>query len=286
MNYRLNSRTISALYVLAITDMRAEKMIHILESGGNEMQVFLIDFTGVGTLSPARYAAELLIYVKNTRLQQDLDTRTRIAAMSEEQLNKELAAIALTIRSSWEFIDFTWQIQDVTRAFTHQFVRGRHASYAQQSQRAVDMSGFQTSVPESIAAIDNGAMWRVTTLRIDQAYSYYREHGAPAEDARGLLPTNILTNIICKMNLRTLAETSPKRKNLRATDEYSRAITEMVDCAIGVMPWTEQFIYPERNKTPALDAALKQALAGRSPASVPELNDALKELDQLKGTWG
>src|SRR5690606_21060936 len=116
-------------------------------------KVTLISYTGHGHPDPL-YAARLLAYAKNTRLEQGEETRAKIEAMSEEELSKELEYIAGTIRSSWEFVDYTFEIKDVTRAFTHQLVRTRTASYAQQAQRVVDMGHFSAMKPETIINAD------------------------------------------------------------------------------------------------------------------------------------
>ncbi len=102
------------------------------------MKVSLIDWTGAGS-ADKMYAAKLLVYTKSTRLTQGEETLKRIFEMTEEQLLPELNYISSSIRSSWEFISYTFQITGVTRAFTHQLVRTRTASYAQQAQRVVDM---------------------------------------------------------------------------------------------------------------------------------------------------
>ena len=254
------------------------------------MKVTLIDYTGRGSDDPL-YAARLLIYTKNTRLTQGEETRMVVAGMSETVIMEELSYIANTIRSSWEFVDYTFEIQGVTRAFTHQLVRTRTASYAQQSQRSVDMSDFETLLPDSTMNADGGAAWYATVGHISTTYKYYQEHGVPAEDCRGLLPTNILTNIIMKMNLRTLADLLPKRKSLRAQGEYTNVAKEMERCVLDVHPWAKEFIDPDRLATPHLDQILKAlvdmlAREGKTPSGDPALNNALKELDKLKGTWG
>jgi len=249
------------------------------------MQVTLVDYTGCGSRDPF-YAARLLIYAKNTRLEQNVNTRTEIAMMSPSEIMQELAKIAITIRSSWEFVDFVFEIRDVTRAFTHQLVRTRHGSYAQQSQRSVNMSGFGYKMPRTVVDKHLDTKWLDHMDRVSQLYTIMIENGVPTQDARGILPTNIHTNIIAKFNLRTLAEICAKRDNPRAQGEYTDVVKEMKAKSIRVFPWVKIFLEPERGKTPALDAILRRELGDRSPASVPEINDALKELDQLKGTWG
>jgi flavin-dependent thymidylate synthase len=252
------------------------------------MKVELIYFTGSGHKDPARAAAELLVYAKSTRLEQSPDTRAKIASMSWGDIEKELNYAAKTIRSSWEFIDFYFQINGVTRAFTHQLVRTRTGSYAQQAQRVVDMTGFGYTTPPTIesAPEDVRGVWHSAMEDISEAYSSLRVFDIPAQDARGILPTNIHTNILAKFNLRTLADLVGKRENLRATGEYADVVRLMKQEALVALPWIEPFLNPERTATPALDALLKERLGDRAPHEVPGLADALKELDALKGVWG
>jgi len=200
---------------------------------------------------------------------------------------RELDYIAKTIRSSWEFIDYTFEIVDVTRAFTHQFVRTRTGSYAQQSQRSTNMEGFGVYVPKTVR--DNRAAmfhWGEAIAAIERNYLTLIRLGIPTEDARGLLPTNILTSIIAKFNLRTVADICAKRDNLRAQGEYTEVVRAMRECVYEVHPWAKSFIEPERTQTPAINTLLKDWLGNATPVSKPMINDALKELDALKGVWG
>lgn len=251
------------------------------------MKVSLINYTGFGHPNPM-FAAALLAYTKNTRLEQGEDGFARFLAMSPEELKPELDYIAGTLRSSWEFVDFQFQIIGVTRAFTHQFVRTRTASYAQQAQRVVDLSGVGVMTPETVLAAGGEvlAAWDDGVAQIKTVYKKLQQAGIPNQDCRGIVPTNILTNITAKINLRTLADLVGKRQNLRAQGEYAAVVRGMVECVLGVMPWVEPFLYPERTNTPALDKLLKDALGNRSPIDAPEVNAALKELDTLKGVWG
>jgi flavin-dependent thymidylate synthase len=252
------------------------------------MNVELIDYTGCGHADPADYAAKLLIYTKNTRLEQSGMTRLAINGWPPERIADELEYISKTIRSSWEFVDYTFQITGVSRAFTHQFVRTRTGSYAQQSQRSVDLSaGFDVLTPESVTGEPNRKrVWELAMQHVWSAYADLRKMGVPTEDARGVIPTNVSTNIIAKFNLRTMADLAGKRDNPRAQGEYARVFQWMAKAVLEVHPWSEDFLYPERSRTPALDKLLAAALGGATPASKPEINDALKELDSLKAVWG
>ncbi len=251
------------------------------------MNVELIDYTGAESRDNW-YAARLLIYTKNTRLEQTEDTRAKVRAMGAMEIYKELEYIANTIRSSWEFVDFTFQINNVTRAFTHQLVRTRTASYAQQAQRVVDMGEFKALVPDTVkkAGVHAHATWHSCMDTIAETYQTLQKAGIPNQDCRGVLPTNVLTNIIMKLNLRTFADLLAKRKSLRAQGEYRDVVFEMERLAMIEMPWLGPFLSPDRTATPAMDSIFQEMLGSGSPIDNPRLNAALKELDKLKGTWG
>lgn len=250
------------------------------------MKVTLIDYTGIGHSDPL-YAARLLVYAKNTRLEQGEETRQRVAAMPVDELQKELDYIANTLRSSWEFVEYTFEIKDVTRAFTHQLVRTRTGSYAQQAQRVVDMSSFSYETPVAIAADPKAKeAWDGCMAVIAKHYYHFSKAGFAKQDCRGLLPTNVHTNIIARFNLRTLADLVGKRDNPRAQGEYTDVVHGMRDEMLAVHPWVRPFLYPERTATPKLDKLIRGLLGDKSPVDCPELNDVMKEIDKLKGVWG
>lgn len=248
--------------------------------------ITLIDYTGIESVDTL-YAARLLLYVKATRLTQGQATRNHFKRMTLDEVLDGLKEVANSIRSSWEFINYTFEIQGVTRAYTHQQVRTRvGVSFAQQAQRVADMGEFETLVPESVKVAGMTDAWNAHMLMTQDFYQRMQQADVPNQDCRGVLPTNVLTNIIMQVNLRTLADLVGKRTSLRAQGEYSSVIQRCARLVEAVHPWAKMFLYPERTQTPALDALLKSTLGDRSPVDAPELNAALKELDLLKGTWG
>lgn len=251
------------------------------------MKVALIDYTGIGSVDQM-FAARLLAYTKNTRLEQGMDTRIKFQEMNRDDLMKELDYIAKTIRSSWEFIHYTFEITGVTRAFTHQFVRSRNWSFAQQSQRAMNLTGFETRIPETVRANSSLlAKWHRVMELIDKTYDAFQIEGIPNQDCRGILPTNITTSIIAGCNLRSFADTVAKRgESLRAQGEYREVVELMAQAVLKVHPWVEPFIDPDRLKTPALTKLLSEQLGQAAAIDKPAINEAIKELELLKGTWG
>lgn len=249
-------------------------------------KVELINYTGYGHPDPL-FAAKLMAYTKATRLEQGQNTMLTFMNLPEDVLMQELDYMSKTIRSSWEFVDYTFQISNVTRAFTHQLVRTRTGSYAQQAQRVVDMKSFGNSVPDTVQMNASAkTIWDGTMAAISMGYEAMQKAGIPNQDCRGVLPTNVHTNIIAKFNLRTLADLVAKRKNLRAQGEYGFVAAEMERCVLAVHPWAKVFLSPERLATPALDEILRTMVGTGSPVDQPLANAALKEIDALKGTWG
>lgn len=196
--------------------------------------VSLIDYTS--------NAVDKLIYTKNTRLTQGETTRHLIALMSEQEKQKELEYISNTIPSSWEFVNYTFEIRNVTRAFTHQFVRTRTGSYAQQTMRLLEKQNFTYRIPDKILE-DQMAKYEYENamLEIQKAYNKLLDLKIPAEDARGVLPTNIHTNIIAQFSLRTLAEMVKSRSGKRTQDEYRQIVDLMEQCVVHIHPWAAMF---------------------------------------------
>jgi len=196
------------------------------------MKVALINYT--------QDALNLLLRTKGTRLKHGEDPAT----WSEEKKAEHLAYMRDTIKSSWEFVDYVFEITGVTRAFTHQLVRTRTGSYAQEAMRVIDATGFEHLVPPSVVDGDPyaGHVWGAIMRDIDGAYKNLVDAGVPRQDARGVLPTNVLTNITAKFNLRTLAAMSELRLCTRTQGEYQDVFREMRRLVCEVHPWAEEFI--------------------------------------------
>ena len=199
------------------------------------MNVTLIDSTN--------NAVEKLIFTKNTRLNMTADRMEVIRNMPLEEKMIELTYMANTIKSSWEFVNFTFAIEGVTRAFTHQFVRNRQGSYAQQTMRILDMGTFEYITGPSIEGNQLAEeLYHDTMATINAAYQELIEMGAKIEDARGLLPTNICTNIVVQYNLRTLSDLVASRASPRTQGEFREVMNKMTDAVIEAHPWTHLFL--------------------------------------------
>ena len=201
----------------------------------------------VELISHTPNALDLLLYTKNTRLQGQQTLKT-ISNMTRPEKLEHLAYMRDTIKSSWEFIDYVFEITGVSRAFTHQFVRTRTGSYAQQSQRTVNVSENSWINPDEdkYDIKDNGPdlIGRYETIMAHAmvGYSTLIKNGMEVQDARGVLPTNIETSIIAKFDLRTLHQMAEVRLCTKTQGEYQKVFQAMKAAVVEVHPWAEDFI--------------------------------------------
>jgi flavin-dependent thymidylate synthase len=209
-------------------------------------------------------AAELLIFTKNTRLQMTPGALEEIKAWPEERKLQELTYMANTIPSSWEFVDYVFAVEGVSRAYTHQQVRTRTASYAQQSMRVVKMERFGFVWPSRIHPHSEAySVMRSVVDVIQAGYDRLVGAGVAPEDARAILPTNISTNIVCKFNLRTLAELARSRAGGRTQGEYRDVVVAMIEAVVAVHPWAEVFLAPKgRNYFDEIEAFAEAEFGG------------------------
>ena len=125
--------------------------------------------------------------------------------------------------SVMEHIYFTFKIEGISRACSHQLVRHRHGSYTQRSQRYCSEDGFEYVTPDTI---DPDEMNDVMN-RIRQWYDLYQKFGIPNEDARYILPNACATSLYLSCNLRELMHMANERLCTRAQWEIRDLVREM-----------------------------------------------------------
>ena len=198
----------------------------------------------VSLISTTPEARELLIFTKSTRLTMSPGLMDEIRGWPEEKKLAELEYMANTIPSSWEFVDYVFLIEGVSRAFTHQFVRSRQGSYAQQTMRVLNMGEYDYVYTDRVRNdIRARGLVDIANENIRLAYNELIKLGLPAEDARGILPTNISTNIVAKFNLRAFVDLAKSRTGGRTQGEYQKVMNAMVDEVLAVHPWAEKFLF-------------------------------------------
>lgn len=229
-------------------------------------------------------AAALLIFTKSTRLDMTATGFEDVVAKcryDEPWMMNELDYMSKTIRSSWEFLDVTFSIRDVSRACAQQITRTRFTpidgdlfgSYAMQSQRVTDMSkmGWHNPFPE------DSPHWQpfedMMAMAVQGSYQDLVDRGAKLEDARGVLPVNLHCNLIAKYNLRMLVDLCQKRESYRAQGEFNVVAREMREALVEMWPWAALFLRPKNEMAKAAVDDLKaeirkhvsEANIGRGP---------------------
>ena len=126
--------------------------------------------------------------------------------------------------SVFEHIYFTFKIEGISRACSHQLVRHRHCSFTQRSQRYCSEDGFGAVRPDSM---DEGFFDYMR--EVDWYYKTLQERGVPNEDARYVLPNACETSLYLSCNLRELIHIANERLCTRAQWEIRELVKQMVD---------------------------------------------------------
>lgn len=137
--------------------------------------------------------------------------------------------ISLGHESPLEHVSFTFGIEGISRACSHQLVRHRIASYSQKSQRYVSENDFDFVLPESILNNEEAkSSYDYCMNIIDQTYNELVKIGIEKEDARMVLPNACETQIIVTMNARSLLNFFKHRCCNRAQWEIREVADEML----------------------------------------------------------
>lgn len=159
-----------------------------------------------------------------------------------------------------EAVMFHFVIENVSRSFTHQLVRTRHASYAQESMRFAVKEDFPVRLPASLQGVKSleerardfadlmgwpagltpeqyaqahdtvlktasekerqRDLWERTVGSTRSAYLELVNSGMPAEEARDIAPHGILTRINMAIDLRSLMQMAGQRLCTQAQWEH------------------------------------------------------------------
>lgn len=152
-----------------------------------------------------------------------------LEGLTEEKVDKFIDKLtSLGHESPLEHVTFTFGIEGISRACSHQLVRHRIASYSQKSQRYVDENGFSFIIPKTI--IDSGMerIYDSLMFQIEEIYKDLKAAGVPKEDVRMVLPNACCTSIIVTMNVRSLLNFFKHRVCNRAQWEIQELAIKML----------------------------------------------------------
>ena len=130
--------------------------------------------------------------------------------------------------SVFEHIYFTFKIEGISRACSHQLVRHRHCSFTQRSQRYCSEDGFETVKPKSFDKADDVKGWYEHNDEVmRENYIALQKMGIPNEDVRYILPNACTTSLYLSCNLRELIHMANERLCTRAQWEIRDLVREM-----------------------------------------------------------
>lgn len=172
----------------------------------------------------------------------------RLSDVTDAERFEFLAQVQKTkLKAPFEFVKFHFLIEGVTRSFTHQLVRQRTAAYAQESLRFAVKEDMPVGLPPSLAGTDEywaapdmidvpptheetmRDLWETSLQETQRTYSKLVDMGMPAEDARGLLPHNVLTRVHYTTDLRALLDHAGNRLCTQAQFEWRIVFSKIVE---------------------------------------------------------
>ncbi len=244
---------------------------------------------GIGVVSIVRPRVELVLTWGGEELLAAMTDVVYRAYSIEDALRRVRERPELVVRritgflrdghySVFEFMGASWLVEG-SRAFTHELVRHRLASYWQESQRYVDYAKGQLRyvLPPGLAG-----EWANQLGSTAQAYVRAREGLAP-EDARYLLPNAMASRVWVQMNAREFfLNFIPLRTGLGAFHEIRLIAWLMFDSLIDKFPITAKWVWenlPRLHPDYCRNANKLASTYGTSDCRVLSIKDAF-------GKWG
>lgn len=144
--------------------------------------------------------------------------------------------VSIGHESPLEHVSFTFSVDGISRACSHQLVRHRLASFSQKSQRYVGEERFNYSTPAAITLdVNSKKAFNQAMLDSQAAYNtivqslvdYGLSEKEAYENARAVLPNACCTSMVMTMNARELLHFFEKRCCYRAQSEI-RSVANMM----------------------------------------------------------
>lgn len=216
----------------------------------------------------------------------------------EEIVNKHWNLVKKVLDSGHlsiaEHVYFTFAIEGISRACSHQLVRHRHCTFSQQSQRYVeikeDINTLQNlrafPVSNKQVSIDIANKYFVDAnedncmFYIDCLYEYMKQTsaGIKAEDARQVLPNATKTNIIMTCNLAELMHICELRLCTRAQLEIRNLFKEIKNEVAKKHQYLADFLVPKCEK---YGFCTEAKCCGRKP-KLKDVKEMVHEYKQSK----
>ncbi len=132
------------------------------------------------------------------------------------------------LQGAFEFVHFFIQMEGVSRAFQQQLTRTRLAAYSAESLRFTEAGMEVLAGPHMTDA--HLAQYSVGLEYMEATYNGLIRNGCPIEDARGILPLNVLSKIGMCTSFSTLLNMSRVRMCYQSQEgEWNEVFAKLVD---------------------------------------------------------
>lgn len=214
------------------------------------MKVELIAYTSVVDDITEQYLenvdgasdADYLAEFAGRECYQSWDRPNPATAHTEDYVQKNL--VGKEHFSVLEHASVTFRVSDVSRSFTHEVIRHRHASPSQLSQRYVPRTKMGVAIHPTLGMERLGGhlhrVWNVAIAEYDAIESTLLQRGYSVKEAREaareVLPNGTATSIILTGNHRMWREFIQKRMSRHADRQIAYVAAEMLEFLRGVAP--------------------------------------------------
>lgn len=151
-----------------------------------------------------------------------------------------------------EHASFTFKIEGISRACSHQLVRHRTGKFTQRSQRYCEENDeSEYIVPKTMKRLhgygfeDAYTDYQDTICETTRNYKHSLRENVPAEDARYILPNACPTTIVVTFDLRNLMHFFNERLCAKAQWEIRELAQKMRDCVIEVCSQLAVYLVPK-----------------------------------------
>lgn len=193
-----------------LTNVNGEMLIQKLRKEWNRMKVTLVQSTP-----------------------KPVETIAKIASICYDSAPKNPMGLVKHLyknghHSVFEHIYFTFEVEGISRACSHQLVRHRHCSFTQRSQRYCMETGLDVVVPQTISSQEETWDNFMSEMKkIADAYNKLIRFEIPIEDARYLLTNACETELYLSCNLRELIHMANERLCTKAQWEIRAVVQQM-----------------------------------------------------------
>lgn len=149
--------------------------------------------------------------------------------------------------SVFEHISFTFLLEDISRACSHQLVRFRvGVSFTQRSQRYTNEENFSFTIPPSIKNNHEAlSLFHQSIEKTQATYLALTKLGIPKEDARFVLPNATSTSLYMTMNYRELIHAMELRLCMKSQWEIRQLFWRIRSLIQHSSPDLSTYLYPK-----------------------------------------